>query len=278
MAQVLTVIPMPVAQFFSNTGAPLAGGFVYTYGAGGTTPLTTYSDAAGTIANSNPIVLDASGRAVIYLGPFVYKFDVQNSSGVSQFGYPRDNIPGSLWTGALTGVSTLSPAINANGFANEISSTINKAGSGTHAVFAGLAVDPPTIGAGAATLTESATLYISAAPLVGSALYALHIAAGLAKLDGSVQAPFLISSASSVLTIGTNAITPTGSVHHVGAGLIKTINVPTAVTGPWTLHIVPDAAFTYDATGNIGAVIGGAATVGRTMDFTWDGTKFWASY
>ncbi len=278
MAQVLTGIASPLVQFFTDAGAPLAGGLVYTYAAGSTTPIPSYSDAAGTVANSNPVVLDASGKAVIYLGPVVYKLDVQNSLGVSQDGYPRDNVNGSLWTGALIGTSTLSPAINANGLANRITTTINKAGSGTHPIFAGLYIDAPTIGAGAATLSEAATLYIPAAPSVGTADYAIHVAAGLAKFDGSTQAPFGLTSASSVLTINTNVIVPTGSVHHVGAGLIKTITVPAAVTAPWTLHIVPDAAFTYDATGNIGVVIGGTATVGRTMDFTWDGTKFYASY
>jgi hypothetical protein len=278
MAQVLTGLSSPLVQFFDNNGNVLAGGLVYTYGAGSTTRADTFTDAAGLVPNQWPIVLDASGKAVIYLGPVVYKFDVQNAAGVSQDGYPRDNIAGSLWTGALISVSTLSPAINANGFANEFSSTINKAGSGTHPVFASLAIDPPTIGAGASTLTEANTLYISGAPSVGTSKYAIHVASGLVKFDGGSQVPYTMSSPSSVLTITTNTIVPTGSVHHVGAGLIKTITVPVAVVGPWTLSLVPDAAFTYDATGNIGAVIGGTATVGRTMTFTWDGTKFWASY
>ena len=278
MAQVLTGLSSPLVQFFGNNGDVLAGGFVYTYGAGSTTPAQTFSDAGGLVPNSNPIVLDASGKAVIYLGPQVYKFDVQNSAGVSQDGYPLDNISGSLWTGALIGVSVLSPAINANGFANRITSTINKAGSGTHPVFAGLAIDPPTIGAGASTLTEADTLYISGAPIVGTADYAIHVAGGLTKLDGGTQTPYVMSSASSVLTITSNTIVPTGSVHHVGAGLIKTIAVPTAVGGPWTLAIVPDAAFTYDATGNIGKVVSGTAVIGQTITFTWDGAKFWASY
>ena len=49
-------------QFFDNTGLPLNAGLLYTYQAGSTTPLTTYTDIGGTIANTNPIVLDTSGR------------------------------------------------------------------------------------------------------------------------------------------------------------------------------------------------------------------------
>mgnify|MGYP003343058003 CR=1 FL=1 len=61
-----TVYLSPLAgagsQFFDNNGVPLAGGLLYTYTAGTTTPQTTYTTNAGTIANANPIVLNAFGR------------------------------------------------------------------------------------------------------------------------------------------------------------------------------------------------------------------------
>jgi len=50
------------AQFFDNNGNPLSGGKLYSYEAGTTTPKTTYTTAAGTTANSNPIILNAAGR------------------------------------------------------------------------------------------------------------------------------------------------------------------------------------------------------------------------
>ena len=49
-------------QFFDSNGVPLAGGLLYTYSAGTTTPVVTYTTNSGNVANSNPIVLDASGR------------------------------------------------------------------------------------------------------------------------------------------------------------------------------------------------------------------------
>ena len=49
-------------QFFTNNGAPLSGGLIYTYLSGTTNLATTYSDPAGTIPNSNPIVLNSAGR------------------------------------------------------------------------------------------------------------------------------------------------------------------------------------------------------------------------
>lgn len=90
-------------------------------------------------------------------------------------------------TGGIKGwevLSTFSPASNTDSFGARIAPTINKAGSGTHALFSALRLDPPTIGAAGSTLTEASTLYIGNAPSVGTNLYAFHIAAGNARIDG----------------------------------------------------------------------------------------------
>ena len=72
------------AQFFNNDGVPLAGGFIYTYAAGTNTPSPTYTTGAGTIAHSNPIVLDSAGRVPsgeIWLTDGVaYKFVIKDAS------------------------------------------------------------------------------------------------------------------------------------------------------------------------------------------------------
>jgi len=68
-----TTIPWVQCQFFDDNGDPLSGGFLYSYAPGTTTKQSTYSDAAGT-PNSNPITLDAAGRATIFLAPTPYKF------------------------------------------------------------------------------------------------------------------------------------------------------------------------------------------------------------
>jgi len=73
-------------QFFDNNGVPLAGGLIYTYQAGTSTPLATYTDNGGTIANANPIVLDSSGRVPYEIWMFTgysYKFVIQTSAGAS---------------------------------------------------------------------------------------------------------------------------------------------------------------------------------------------------
>ena len=84
-------------QFFDNNGVPLAGGLIYTYAAGTTTPLVTYTSYTGTIANSNPIVLDVSGRPtnqIWILSGYSYKFVLQTSSGTQI--WSMDNLSGVL--------------------------------------------------------------------------------------------------------------------------------------------------------------------------------------
>ena len=74
------------AQFFDNNGNPLAGGLIYTYSAGTTTPIATYTSSSGGTANANPIVLDAAGRtpAQIWLTEGnSYKFVLQTALGVT---------------------------------------------------------------------------------------------------------------------------------------------------------------------------------------------------
>jgi len=74
--------PTPKLQFFDLNGAPLSGGLLYTYAAGTTTPLASYTDSTGLIANTNPIVLDSRGEANVWLGTASYKLALYTSAGV----------------------------------------------------------------------------------------------------------------------------------------------------------------------------------------------------
>jgi len=75
------VTPTAKAQFIDAAGIPLAGGFLYTYAAGTTTPQATYTDSTASTANSNPIVLDSRGEANIWLTGANYKFKLTDANG-----------------------------------------------------------------------------------------------------------------------------------------------------------------------------------------------------
>jgi hypothetical protein len=97
MAVFLSPVGGVAAQFFTNTGAVLTGGKIYTYAAGTTTPAVTYTNAGGATFHTNPIVLDAAGRVSgsgeIWLADGIsYKFILKDSNDVLIATY--DNITG----------------------------------------------------------------------------------------------------------------------------------------------------------------------------------------
>jgi hypothetical protein len=97
MAVFLSPVGGVAAQFFTNTGAVLTGGKLYTYLAGTTTPATTYTTSTGNVARTNPVVLDAAGRVPssgeIWILPVSYKFVLKDSNDVLIATY--DNVFGS---------------------------------------------------------------------------------------------------------------------------------------------------------------------------------------
>jgi len=74
--------PMPfvILREFDDSGELLALGTVETYEAGSSTPLATFSDSTGT-PNTNPVVLDASGSASIFMQPKAYRLVFRDAAG-----------------------------------------------------------------------------------------------------------------------------------------------------------------------------------------------------
>lgn len=73
-------------SFLDQNGLPLAGGLIYTYQAGSSTPLATYTTNNGTIQNANPIVLNSDGRApseIWLLTGYSYKFVITTAGGTT---------------------------------------------------------------------------------------------------------------------------------------------------------------------------------------------------
>jgi hypothetical protein len=96
-------------QFFNNDGLPLNAGKIFTYQAGSTTPLSTFTDSSGLIANTNPIILGTDGRppSTIWLTEgFFYKFVLKTSADVTIQTY--DNLYGII--GATPPPATPIPA------------------------------------------------------------------------------------------------------------------------------------------------------------------------
>ena len=126
MAVFLSPVGGVAAQFFTNTGAVLTGGKLFTYAAGTTTPLPSYTTSSGNVARTNPVVLDAAGRVPdggeIWITAQSYKFVLKDSndvliatydniSGIGAAEYQLQNFTG---TGSQTVFTLSSPSLGEN--------------------------------------------------------------------------------------------------------------------------------------------------------------------
>lgn len=124
------LLPVPKARFWNQAGnAPLVGGKVYTYQAGTAIPLASYTDSTGLVPNTNPVILDGSGEADIWLSGN-YKIVLQDSTGtqqwsvdnVSDIGTAIANIFGQIMniyagtSGGTANALTLSPSPSLNSY------------------------------------------------------------------------------------------------------------------------------------------------------------------
>lgn len=102
------VTPTPKTQFLDAAGAPLAGGKLYTYIAGTTTPQATYTDSTGATPNSNPVTLDSRGEANVWLGEATYKFKLTDANDVEIWTVDYISAPTTSVSAVLTGNVTIS--------------------------------------------------------------------------------------------------------------------------------------------------------------------------
>lgn len=77
-----TLMPEGKQSFTTATGAPMVGGKLYTYAARSSTPKATYSDAAGLVPNTNPVVLDARGEAIVFWAAGAYKVVLKDAADI----------------------------------------------------------------------------------------------------------------------------------------------------------------------------------------------------
>jgi hypothetical protein len=87
-----TLTPVPKIQFFDANGNPLAGGKLYSYNAGTTTPRPTYTDYGGGTPNANPVILDSRGEAAVWLDNSLYKLKLTSATDVEI--WTVDNVGG----------------------------------------------------------------------------------------------------------------------------------------------------------------------------------------
>lgn len=208
--------PVLRLRYFDSNGNPLAGGKLYSYTAGTTTPQSTYTDQGGLSANANPLVLDANGEAAMWLDPTLsYKFILKDSSDVQQWSV--DNVIGTLSANAVATGSIQDLAVTTAKLAlDSVDSTILK---DSVAVDADRAVTTNHIRNGAVTgaKLDSSVADASTLELSGTSIRIKDAGVSTAKIaDASITNPKMGTAnyvkGSTVNTSGTN-----GSLADVGS-------------------------------------------------------------
>lgn len=259
-AQSAAVMPSARQQFLDNSGNVCAGCTLTTYSSGTTTPLTTYSDAALTVANPNPIVMNSAGRPAvsgaevnIYLSQVSYKFVLATSAAVTL--WTADAVPATNI--GLTGVSnTGDVTLQVDTDNNSVNTFKFLNGAGSEKV----------------SMNESGAVQIDSTLTIGD-----NTAADQAMLlDGGTQDYHLgVQNATNSLFMGrgtTVGTTPAMTVTSAGAiTLTGAVDVTSTLTAGPSIRV--DTAFETAARfteTNVGG--GGTAFAGQGADLTTSAT------
>lgn len=265
------------AQFSDANGAPLTGGLLYTYLAGTSTPVTTYTSRDGAANNTNPIVFDAAGRTPneIWLdGGVLYKFVLKSSTYVQIGSY--DSIPAIndttsisnlitvAGTNALTGLAT--PALN--GYATGAQYSFIAQNTNTAAV----TIDIDTLGV--KSITKFGATPLAAGDIIAGALM-------LIEYDGTQFQLLNVTNNSFKYIVEPTTIAATASTGTINYDVAtqSIVYYTTAATANWTINFRASSAATLNSLMSIGQTITVTfmATQGATAYYnsavTIDGTS-----
>lgn len=180
------LLPVPIFRAFDSANLPLAGGLLYTYAAGTTTPQATYSDAAGSVQNANPVVLDTTGSAIVRLGTAAYKFVLKDSGGSTQWTIdsyiPISDTPtfaGTATANALVITTTASIGTNAT-----VGGTLGVTGTST---LAGINATGTLALTGSETISGSLTIAGKTAATITSSSFTATITGMTVATTGTVK-------------------------------------------------------------------------------------------
>jgi hypothetical protein len=204
-----SLTPTPKQQIYGSDGNPLVGGKIYTYAAGTTTPLATYTDAGAGTANTNPIILNSLGQANIWLAPSSsYKFSVYTSADVLL--YTVDNIAAPIdYLSLVTTLASPPP----------IGSTAPNTGAFT------------TLAATTATITTVNAATVTATGTVTTETLTFEGGGSLTKVPESAIQPITASVAANALTVTLSPTTLDFRSATLGSGAVvsRVISAPVSV-------------------------------------------------
>ena len=210
----------PFTQFVDADGHPYAGGTVSTFVPGTDTPKDTWTDEAGTVLNTNPVVLDAAGRAVI-LGDGDYRLIIRDVNGLLVW----DGWATSIVSDAMQPVvsaPTIADAVALLGIADMISAETTRAETAENALQTAITSETTRATNAENTLTTDLNNEISRAEAAEAdlqsqitALESSTLKSGGSATDSSghvrvtYSSPFPTNTTAVVVTNGSSGLTAT---------------------------------------------------------------------
>lgn len=249
-AQRPALVP-PVVRFSDANGKPLVGGKLFSYAAGTTTPLATYSASTTGAVNTNPVILDSTGSATVFLGANVYKLVLQNSAGVTQ--WTADNIAQGMFASSYVTSFTGNQGTTRSGAVVAITGDYSCA----------------MVSGAVCTLPPAQTLYYQTVKAGGSAAPQEPILNFIAGVAGSVTNPVVTAGGSGYsgaptvsFSGGTCTVLPTASA-NVSTGFVTN---PVITAGGSGYTSAPTVVFTGG--GGTGATATAVLTSGAVTSMT----------
>jgi hypothetical protein len=207
------ISPVPKLQFFDK---------LYSYAAGTTTPLATYTDAGGGTANANPVILDSRGEASVWLGTAAYKLKLTTATDVD------------VWTvDDVAGAATLAQ-LAASGGSSLIGFLPAPAGVSARTVQSKLrdVVSVKDFGATGNGATDDTTALLAAAAYVNGIANTNGMPVGLRFPAGTYRYGTSLAFTRPVYLLGEDAAT----LHYTGTGNGIVLG-PTNLSAPNNLHL-----------------------------------------
>jgi len=247
-AQTASILPQGYTQYLDSNGKPLSAGKVYNYIPSTTTPKTTWQDAAETIPNANPVILDAAGRAKI-LGDGSYRQIVKDRNNVT------------IWDAVTssTGSGSTSPTATGDGdLVGTIKPWAGMTAPNQYAFAYGQEVSRTTYSALYTAITSSQSVFCnSGSPILNGLSDTTNFWIGMSVEVSCVAAGFstIVSKTASTVVLADNANVTTN---------------PTAIFYPWgrgngtTTFNLPDLRGVVPAGNNN---MGGVASANLTTTY-----------
>jgi len=247
-AQTASILPPGYTQYLDSNGKPLSAGKVYNYIPSTTTPKTTWQDAAETIPNANPVILDAGGRAKI-LGDGSYRQIVKDRNNVT------------IWDAVTssTGSGSTSPTATGDGdLVGTIKPWAGMTAPNQYAFAYGQEVSRTTYSALYTAITSSQSVFCnSGSPILNGLSDTTNFWIGMSVEVSCVAAGFstIVSKTASTVVLADNANVTTN---------------PTAIFYPWgrgngtTTFNLPDLRGVVPAGNNN---MGGVASANLTTTY-----------